>query len=277
MKHYLFFLLLLSQTMTISQANSKFVGKAKSVVENNMVRVKVLFIHQMIGHEIAIKKNVDESYISHITAKVNDKIVFDISTSALIQKNPIIKFKFKDIDKAESMKLIVIDNINNQKEQSFKIKRTKNSTKTMSPIGNIKKKHLKNYQKIKPKVWQATKVENAIKELYGSNQYYVDKTFKDTRAIVMNGPGIIINSKEDLESIAIFSDTNERATIAMINVLKDVSIIDYQFKIKTKKSGKVIIVAKSRNGELYRFTYPVEKVMCISDGDESYLQVTIEK
>ena len=72
--------------------------KIKAKTKGDIVSVKALAKHDMTTYNQAEKKTGDRNnanFITHISATVNGKTVFDASTSQFLSKNPIFKFKFK--------------------------------------------------------------------------------------------------------------------------------------------------------------------------------------
>jgi len=70
----------------------------KIKIKNGVATSKVAFSHPMTTYNQAKSKTGnpdDANFIEHITAKVGDEIVHDLSTSQFYSKNPIFKFQFK--------------------------------------------------------------------------------------------------------------------------------------------------------------------------------------
>ena len=76
---------------------------------------------------LAEKKTGDRNnanFITHIDAKVGDKVVLDASTSQFLSKNPIFKFKFKgaDFKKGDELVMTWVDLKGNTKTSKAAIK-----------------------------------------------------------------------------------------------------------------------------------------------------------
>ena len=69
--------------------------KIKAKEKNGVIGVKVMAKHDMLTYDQAKKKGKEANFITHISAKVGDKVVYDVSTSQFWSKNPMWKFKFK--------------------------------------------------------------------------------------------------------------------------------------------------------------------------------------
>ena len=112
----------------------------------------------------------------------------------------------------------------------------------------------------KPKAWQSADSASAIKELYGAGGLKETKDIKiKAPKLAENGGSIpvTISSKLDLESVAIFQDANPRSLVAVFTVPKN-GIIKYDLRMKMRKTSKVTVVAKARDGVLYTVNQNVE-------------------
>jgi len=68
--------------------------KIKAKEKAGVVKAKVAISHNMLTYDQAKKKGKEANFITHVTATVGDKVVYDASTSQFLSKNPLIKFKF---------------------------------------------------------------------------------------------------------------------------------------------------------------------------------------
>lgn len=116
------------------------------------------------------------------------------------------------------------------------------------------------FRKDKPKAWEAVDSASAIKELYGDGELKVttDISLKAPK-LAENGGSIpvTIKSKLDLESVAVFQDANPRSTVAVFTV-PEKGIVNYDLRMKMRKTSKVTVVAKGRDGVLYTVSQDVE-------------------
>lgn len=100
--------------------------KVKAKVKNGVVSVKAMAKHDMWTYDIAEKKTGDRNnanFITHIDAKIADKVVFDASTSQFLSKNPIFKFKVKgDFKKGDAIEMSWVDLKGNTKSKKTKLK-----------------------------------------------------------------------------------------------------------------------------------------------------------
>lgn len=68
--------------------------KIKAKEKNGVVKAKVSISHDMLTYDQAKKKGKEANFITHITATSGGKVVYDVSTSQFLSKNPLIKFQF---------------------------------------------------------------------------------------------------------------------------------------------------------------------------------------
>ncbi|MEA3523231.1 MAG: thiosulfate oxidation carrier complex protein SoxZ [Campylobacterota bacterium] len=70
----------------------------KVKIKNDIATAKMVFSHPMMTYNQAKTKtgnSDDANFITHITGKVGQEVVLDVSTSQFFSKNPIFKFQFK--------------------------------------------------------------------------------------------------------------------------------------------------------------------------------------
>ncbi len=99
--------------------------KIKAKLKGDIVKVKALAKHEMTTYDQAKKKSGnsdDANFITRLTASVNGKIVYEVSTSQFLSKNPIIKFQFKGASKGDTLEMTWIDRKGNTKTDTTKIK-----------------------------------------------------------------------------------------------------------------------------------------------------------
>ncbi len=96
--------------------------KIKAKEKNGIVKVKVMAKHDMLTYDQAKKKGKEANFITHITAKVEDRVVYDVSTSQFWSKNPMWKFKFRGNDKGKKLTITWTDLSGKSVTESKKIK-----------------------------------------------------------------------------------------------------------------------------------------------------------
>jgi sulfur-oxidizing protein SoxZ len=85
--------------------------KIKAKLEKDTTEVKLLLTSPMVGKEEAALKKVEVEYITHVTAKVNGKVVWEASTGPFLSKDPYFMFNFKGAKAGDE---IVIDTIDSK-------------------------------------------------------------------------------------------------------------------------------------------------------------------
>ncbi len=68
--------------------------RIKAKLKKSIVTVKALANHAMLSYQEAKKAKKEVNFITSIIAKVNGTIVYEVSTSQFLSKNPYMKFKF---------------------------------------------------------------------------------------------------------------------------------------------------------------------------------------
>jgi sulfur-oxidizing protein SoxZ len=96
--------------------------KIKAKLKGDVIGVKAMAKHDMLTYDQAKKKGKEANFITHITAKVGDKVVYDVSTSQFWSKNPQFKFKFKGAAKGDKIDITWTDLSGKSVTESKKIK-----------------------------------------------------------------------------------------------------------------------------------------------------------
>jgi len=95
--------------------------KVKAKEKDGIVKVKVLAKHQNIGPEEGEKKKKEANFITTVIAKVGDAVVYELSGSGFMSKNPLYKFKFKG-KKGDELEVTWTDLKGETKTKKAKIK-----------------------------------------------------------------------------------------------------------------------------------------------------------
>ncbi len=95
--------------------------KVKAKEKDGIVKVKVLAKHQNIGPEEGEKKKKEANFITSVIAKVGDKVVYELSGSGFMSKNPLYKFKFKGA-KGDELEVTWTDLKGETKTKKVKVK-----------------------------------------------------------------------------------------------------------------------------------------------------------
>ncbi len=109
-----------------------------------------------------------------------------------------------------------------------------------------------NFRETKPKVWDAKKVDEAVKELFGTDKTVEGKIKLKAPDIAENGAVIPVSFSTKLKAskVAVFQDANPEATVAVFTIPEN-GIIDYGIRIKMAKTGTVTVVAEA-DGKLHK-------------------------
>lgn len=107
------------------------------------------------------------------------------------------------------------------------------------------------FRETKPKAWTATKVDEAVKELFGSTATTEGSINLSAPDIAENGAVIPVSFDTQLKAtrIAVFQDANPESAVAVFS-LNENSVADYAIRIKLAKTGTVTVVAEA-DGKLY--------------------------
>lgn len=73
---------------------------------NGVVKVKLSIKHDMLTPKQAKSQNKSVNFITHIYGIVNNRVVYDASTSQFLSTNPLIKFQFKGAQKGDKLTII---------------------------------------------------------------------------------------------------------------------------------------------------------------------------
>ena len=117
------------------------------------------------------------------------------------------------------------------------------------------------FRKLKPAVWAAHTVEDAIKAMYGTSTT-ISKGVKLSAAnvafdagkvaVASNGGAIPVDfsTKIPAKTIAVFQDANPESAVCVYDVTK-YDVTSYSIKIKMGKSGSITVVVEGQDGKLY--------------------------
>ena len=96
--------------------------RIKAKEKKGITTVKVMMKHPMTSYAEAKKKKVPANYVSNVHAVVGSEMVYEVSTSAQLSKNPYMKFKFKGSNKGKSVEVTWKDVSGKTKTDKKKIK-----------------------------------------------------------------------------------------------------------------------------------------------------------
>jgi len=261
-----------------------------------------------LSHEevLQLKKNYpkrsakrESIYLTHVEIKVDGKTYYDAYLSEFISSDPffIFQYKFKTLPK--SIELIVHNNHGDTFQTIKSLKKWNTTYKGSKRIffknvmhlvkDNKSKKNL-NLKRYK-EIWKSKSPKIAMNKLYGTTKGKPKKVKLQTSGS-LESPGVrqvehgykihvSMKSKENLESLAIFTEANPRSMIAFFKIPEGIKVnygtslkllglgrvsklADGTYKMKTK--GNIILFAKSRNGEFYKTTTVMHYAPCLNAG-----------
>lgn len=110
-----------------------------------------------------------------------------------------------------------------------------------------------------PKAWEAAGSKDAIEALFGAGAMIEGQIEIKAPKLAENGGAVPIGikSKLDLATIALFQDANPRSAVVVME-MPEGAPIDLMTKIKMRKTADVTVVAKGRDGKLYKAVQKVE-------------------
>lgn len=102
--------------------------RIKAKLKKGVTTVKAMANHAMMSYmeaENASKKSgkkVAANFITYMTAKVDGKLVYEVSTSQFLSKNPYVKFAFNGGEKKQKVEITWTDLLGNTQTSTGKIK-----------------------------------------------------------------------------------------------------------------------------------------------------------
>jgi len=98
---------------------SKTKIKAKS--KKGIVSAKVMAKHPMLSGMEAKKLKKESYYITHMVAKADGAVVFEMSSSQFLSANPFLSFKYKG-EKGSSLEFTWVDSKGTKDTKKVKVK-----------------------------------------------------------------------------------------------------------------------------------------------------------
>jgi len=108
------------------------------------------------------------------------------------------------------------------------------------------------YRKLKPTVWSAHTVNDAIKNMYGTTTTIEEGVKLSAPKVASNGGAVPVtfSTKIPAKTIAVFQDSNPEAAVCVYSIGKH-DVTEYSIKIKMGKSGTITVVVEGLDGKLY--------------------------
>jgi len=97
-------------------------SRIKAKEKKGITTAKVMANHAMLSYDEAKRAKKEVNFITSMMAKVDGKIVYEVSTSQFLSKNPFVQFKFKGANKGKELEFTWTDLKGNTKTDKKKIK-----------------------------------------------------------------------------------------------------------------------------------------------------------
>jgi len=253
-----------SEQLNSPEFSPEIIKTARASVRNKIKKF-LLVIDQSKGKHVNYDRyDFSSNFISKVTATVGEKIILDISLNHYyyVLGRGRIYFKLNNrLPYADTIEYTLTNNHGDsiKKDVDVRAKLKYFDDKKTSKYLNAKR------VKINPKAWNETSIDGAIKTLYGANALVEikenkHKQYMKIKKCIFEGKcshgvyapmKIVVKSKSEFESIAIFSTTTEKALLAVIQGAKDdTTYIEIPFRIE--KSGEIFTIVKTTDGKLYK-------------------------
>lgn len=95
--------------------------RIKAKEKKGIVTVKAMANHAMLSYQEAKKAKKEVNFITSMMATSNGKVVYEVSTSQFLSKNPYVKFKFAG-KKGDDLVFSWVDLKGNKQSDTAKIK-----------------------------------------------------------------------------------------------------------------------------------------------------------
>ncbi len=95
--------------------------KIKAKEKKGIVTVKALTKHPMLSHQEAKRAKKEPNWITYLVAKNNGNVVYEVSTSQFLSKNPYLKFQYKGT-KGDELEISWVDLKGNKDTSTSKVK-----------------------------------------------------------------------------------------------------------------------------------------------------------
>ncbi|MGK0256395.1 MAG: sulfur-oxidizing protein SoxZ [Arcobacteraceae bacterium] len=97
-------------------------SRMKAKEKKGITTAKVMAKHAMLSYAEAKTKKVEANFITSMIAKVGNEIVYEVSTTQFLSKNPFVQFEFKGANKGKKLEFTWTDLKGNTQTDTTKIK-----------------------------------------------------------------------------------------------------------------------------------------------------------
>ncbi len=247
MKYILIIYLLITALLALEKTKIKVKQKA------DVVNVK------MIIKSPGNRRQIDENFLTHILVTEANNIVYDLSSSTNFSFNPVFRLKYKYMGMSDTLSLRVKYSNGIVEKSMCKIKSSKgiNTKKAV----NLTAYKVHNYRENHPKIWKMHSVHEVLDALYESHEYSTIGSLQIfTPNFPPNGSAVPFEIKGNLpiESFIVFATKNPHVVVAIISTTPQ-SITNYSFKVRLKEHSEIIVIAKGKDGKLYKASNKLAK------------------
>jgi sulfur-oxidizing protein SoxZ len=96
--------------------------RIKAKEKKGITTVKAMASHAMLSYAEAKSQKKEVNFITYMIAKVDGNIVYEVSTSQFLSKNPFVQFEFKGESKGKMLEFTWTDLKGNTRTDKKKIK-----------------------------------------------------------------------------------------------------------------------------------------------------------
>ncbi|MEA2018318.1 MAG: thiosulfate oxidation carrier complex protein SoxZ [Campylobacterota bacterium] len=103
-------------------------SRIKAKEKKGITTAKVMANHAMLSYDEAKRaskkagKDVPANFITSMKAEVDGELVYEVSTSQFLSKNPFVQFKFKGSNKGKQLVFTWTDKLGKSRTDKKKIK-----------------------------------------------------------------------------------------------------------------------------------------------------------
>ncbi len=231
--------------------------KFKAKQKRGQLNIKTMIANPMYSKELAEKRGQPAHFLMHMTVSVKDKLLMDATLSPYLSQNPFFKAKFTYKEKLDTSPVIAVrDNVKfNAKAKVSRMHKIKRDPFSYKVEGSH------DYRVLKPAVWSAIGIDDAIRAFYGAVSFQESDFKIVTPKVAENGGSIPVHieSKLVLESMLVLATGNHDSAVIAYHIPFGQKP-NYDFRIKVRENGtqQIVVVAKGRDGKYYKSNHYYE-------------------
>ena len=90
--------------------------------KDGVCEVRALASHEMLSYQEADRAKKEANFITYLVAKIGDRVVYEVSSSQFLSKDPYFKFSFTGANSGDELVISWKDLKGNSDTSSIKIK-----------------------------------------------------------------------------------------------------------------------------------------------------------